>query len=348
MKTIEESIISRYKLLMEYDTSKTLVENLTVITEAPNPFSNLIKSVSTNTIDDVIKSARGGLKNTAGKAITNADDLIKALEKNLVSAANIGKIRTGLMKSSSLKLADKVALIDDFVTNPNVYNKYKNLNQRDIVTKFKGVGYPDDVAKEIARKIRGQVGQMKKITPQIQNILKDANNQVLKAGARNWNWPRWLKWGAGLTIGAGTVYMIVQMLKDDGTLMENPEGTPETSPEDGGGSTGKFTDCKGTYTQGCKSEVIRKVQGCLNVKPDSLFGPKTQGALESKGFKNGFTDADVDKLCPANVVVQPPVVVEPPISQEDQYGYDTGNQAGAKPQFDSTVSNISVDKLDSI
>lgn len=106
--------------------------------------------------------------------------------------------------------------------------------------------------------------------------------------------------------------------------------------------TPKFKDCKGTYTQGCKSEVIRKVQGCLNVKPDGLFGPKTQGALESKGFKNGFTDVDVDKLCPANVVV------EPPVSQEDQYGYNTGNQQGQKPPFDSTVSHISADKLDSI
>lgn len=110
----------------------------------------------------------------------------------------------------------------------------------------------------------------------------------------------------------------------------------------GGGTKPKFRDCKGTYTQGCKSEVIRKVQGCLNVKPDGLFGPKTQGALESKGFKNGFTDADVDKLCPANVVV------EPPVSQEDQYGYNTGNQQGQKPPFDSTVSHISADKLDSI
>jgi hypothetical protein len=104
----------------------------------------------------------------------------------------------------------------------------------------------------------------------------------------------------------------------------------------------KFKDCKGTYTLGCKSDVIKKVQGCLNIKTDGLFGQKTQGALESKGFKNGFTDKDVDKLCPANVVV------EPPISQEDQYGYDTGNQQGQKPPFDSTVSHISADKLDSI
>ena len=58
-----------------------------------------------------------------------------------------------------------------------------------------------------------------------------------------------------------------------------------------------WKDCKGTYTQGCKSDVIRQVQGCMNIVTDSKFGPKTQKALESKGFKNGFTDKDVTTIC---------------------------------------------------
>jgi hypothetical protein len=103
----------------------------------------------------------------------------------------------------------------------------------------------------------------------------------------------------------------------------------------------KFKDCTGTYTIGCKSDVIKKVQGCLNIKADGLFGQKTQGALESKGFKNGFTDADVAKLCPANVVVQPT-----PPKPDDEYGYDPNRNQNVP--FDSTVSHISVDKLDSI
>lgn len=126
------------------------------------------------------------------------------------------------------------------------------------------------------------------------------------------------------------------------TIKDENKGKTIIKKIKSGGSSSKFKDCKGTYTQGCKSSVITKVQGCLNVKPDGLFGPKTQGALESKGYKNGFTDADVNKLCPANVVVQPT-----PQKPEDQYGYNTGNQQGG-PQFDSTVSHISADKLDSI
>ena len=86
----------------------------------------------------------------------------------------------------------------------------------------------------------------------------------------------------------------------------------------GGGNSGggrvsrRYHDCPtGPYTQGCRSEVVRKVQKCIGVKDDSLFGPITQGALESKGFKNGFTDADVSKLCSNDSEENKPTVVLP-------------------------------------
>jgi hypothetical protein len=114
----------------------------------------------------------------------------------------------------------------------------------------------------------------------------------------------------------------------------NPNQAKCKTGGDGDKTKPKYKDCTGTYTQGCKSDVIKKVQGCLNVKTDGLFGPITQGALESKGFKNGFTDADVEKLCPANVVV------EPPVKPEDEYGYS--DNSGNTP-FDSTIGYVSGD-----
>jgi hypothetical protein len=64
-----------------------------------------------------------------------------------------------------------------------------------------------------------------------------------------------------------------------------------------GGGTGGYKDCSGTYSYGCKSPVIAKVQGCLGgLVTDGKFGPKTQASLKSKGY-NSFTDADVDKIC---------------------------------------------------
>jgi hypothetical protein len=63
-----------------------------------------------------------------------------------------------------------------------------------------------------------------------------------------------------------------------------------------GGKSG-YKDCSGTYSFGCKSEAIRKVQGCLGgLTTDGKFGPNTQKALKAKGFTS-FTDADVDKIC---------------------------------------------------
>lgn len=71
------------------------------------------------------------------------------------------------------------------------------------------------------------------------------------------------------------------------------------SNNSGGGSASQptYRACSGTYNKGCKSEVIRKVQGCLGVKMDGLFGPKTETAVQSKLGKLIFTDTDVDGIC---------------------------------------------------
>lgn len=68
-------------------------------------------------------------------------------------------------------------------------------------------------------------------------------------------------------------------------------------PKKGGGSTQTFTNCSGTYTQGCKSNVIKQVQGCIGVKQTGNFGPLTQEALKKIGYSKGFKDSDVNQIC---------------------------------------------------
>jgi len=66
----------------------------------------------------------------------------------------------------------------------------------------------------------------------------------------------------------------------------------------GGGKTGVvYKECTGTYKKGCKSETIRKVQGCLGLSADGKFGSGTEGAIFKKLNKKEFTDADVATLC---------------------------------------------------
>jgi hypothetical protein len=83
-----------------------------------------------------------------------------------------------------------------------------------------------------------------------------------------------------------------------------------------GGKSG-YKDCSGTYSFGCKSEAIRKVQGCLGgLTTDGKFGPNTQKALKAKGF-DSFTDTDVDKICGIDSIEDTDVqdVEEPRLNQ---------------------------------
>ena len=88
---------------------------------------------------------------------------------------------------------------------------------------------------------------------------------------------------------------IVEDAEED--LSKAEEEKPEGGNAAGGSTGGGYKDCSGTYSFGCKSEAIRKVQGCLGgLTTDGKFGPNTQKALKAKGF-DSFTDADVDKIC---------------------------------------------------
>jgi len=57
------------------------------------------------------------------------------------------------------------------------------------------------------------------------------------------------------------------------------------------------TDCSPNYTKGCKSDKIAEAQRCLGLTDDGKFGPKTQNKLAQKGFPNGFSDSDIPKIC---------------------------------------------------
>lgn len=77
----------------------------------------------------------------------------------------------------------------------------------------------------------------------------------------------------------------------------------------GGGTTGGGTtwkSCSGTYTIGCKSPNITRMQECLkkqgfyNYRVDDKFGSKTQTAVKNALGKTSFTDSDITTFCAKN------------------------------------------------
>jgi hypothetical protein len=85
----------------------------------------------------------------------------------------------------------------------------------------------------------------------------------------------------------------------------------------------KYIPCSGTYYKTCYSPVIEKVQRCLGFtgsRPyyiDGKFGPTTAAALKAKGYTT-FTDADVNKICGGTEVT-----VDSEISGEEYTDFNT-------------------------
>lgn len=77
-------------------------------------------------------------------------------------------------------------------------------------------------------------------------------------------------------------------------------GTGDGKKKTGGGSS--YKPCSGKYTRGCKSDVIKQVQACLGMAAKHQtgnFGPLTQAKLAEvgKSYSSGFSDADVATIC---------------------------------------------------
>jgi hypothetical protein len=96
--------------------------------------------------------------------------------------------------------------------------------------------------------------------------------------------------------------------------------------------TSGYKECTDFYQLNCKdtgSSVgrpntngpIYKVQGCIGVKQDSFFGPKTQSALQAKIGKNYFTEDQVEAICKGEVPGGTKPKTSVPITNEDKIRY---------------------------
>jgi len=80
---------------------------------------------------------------------------------------------------------------------------------------------------------------------------------------------------------------------------------------------GGYIPCTGVFKKGCKTEKdgpIGKVQGCLGgLMIDGKFGPKTEAKLKEKfpELVDGFKDTDVEKICAVPAKPNDMTAVEP-------------------------------------
>jgi hypothetical protein len=342
------NILSRVKLLMEYDMSKTSSENKKTILEQPGVLSAALKATAKNTVDDAIRGVKGGVKTTAGKAITNSDDLIRAINRGTVSAQNIGKVRVALLKNPGISANVRTQLIDDMVQSTTVSNRYKGLTSTEIEKKFTTAGYPKEVGKEIGKKIvaankvagktvvSGAKGTVKNM-PRNVSVTSTVFNRVSGLIAKGWTWAKILAWGLGIGLTGLTLWWIWKTFTgseptdEDGNVVPQPSPTPRTS----------YRDCEGKeiISLGCKSSAVKQLQGCIGVSADGAWGPKTQVRMEQLGLGGGINVSDIPQICKTSDEVEQEARKR---ANDQQYPRVQGTEDDINFSSDGTDTSIQV------
>ena len=309
MKDLLIEELEKFRKLSNYDTKLTLSENETKILDE---YGGLVGSTTgkavarawSKSVDDIIRKLKITGKNAyqiEQLLILNSDDFTKKFNdairndlKNGVTAGTLGPLA---------KEMSKIDVMRQIASRSKSLPKGQKLTSNEI----------DDIINLTAAANTKKVANFKVRTrtpkPNAEEI-KIIDNTVKKYPTiKNWPWAKLLKYGGVAGLSMGVLYGIYKLTHDD-----EPPITQSSTNTGGGGNTGgarnRYTDCtgKGTYKKGCKTSptgAIGQVQACLGLTQDGKFWVKTQAALETKGFSNGFTDADITKIC-GNQTLTPP------------------------------------------
>jgi hypothetical protein len=354
-----ENILNRIKVLMEYDTSKTLSENI-LITEQASLADDAAKALGIlgkSLGDDVIRASR--IVDDLGKPVSTMDDFIKLSKAGKVAPTQLGRVQSQLLKNTSLKIGQKSAMIDNYVSQAINKSRGVGKTSTQISDELVSKGFPKDVADDVGNKLSshwktnksgpsafnktgtntGKVkttksGKTKNLKPKKTknpNTTKQTQQIADEAAKSTKTWPGWLKWGAGLGIGAGALWWFFHDSDDE--VLAVPEDMPEEEPTDsggagtdGGGGGGSYKNCTDfPFIKYCKNPKIAEVQGCLGgLVVDGKLGPKTEAALENAGYGTDISEDDYNKIIQKCKGVQP--------SPEKEPGLDTTSDMSNKPE----------------
>jgi hypothetical protein len=250
------------------------------------------------------------------------------MAKGTLKANQIGPLAKALLKQGKVTGSLRTVLTDK-AANISL-KKFPNMSGAKVKNDLIKKGYDPAIADEIAMKVANK--NVPKNVPIKPTDVDDAITNITKTPIKDRTTLSALKkWGLGAGLTLGTIALLYAYFNDkpvENVTDDNEETPPPPPPPPP--VTNRYRNCTGTYTKGCKSEAIKPVQTCLGLVPDGKFWVKTQAALEAKGFPNGFTDADVSKICGNQT---PP----PPPAKTDDYGLEDG-------ESDSEESNNIQDK----
>lgn len=283
-----EEALQRIKLMMEYNTSKTLDENKQMISE--QSLSDVVKQTTAGAAVGAGAAALGtiwggGFAAPVGAVVGGVYGLTRALLGGNVSR---GKIKELLQGCSNKKELGKPTLstgeLDSIGDSINTSLRDLGTDEESIKASFTKIPTIPDLCAVVDNynEFHG-------------NLVTDLDDDL--EGDEEWRDYVYLP----LRNAIRTSIELTDKIKKDGGKTGGKSGKGKGKV----GSTYKL--CKGTYTYGCKTDPsgpIGVVQGCLNLTSDGKFGPKTASVLKQKGITT-FTDDDVTKICSKTKIENP-------------------------------------------
>lgn len=328
MKNLLSEEIERYRRLSNYNPKFTLTENVGIILEKGPNFNATVKSLESvfgKELSLVMKDLKiAGME--TGRVTQLLEMNAKLFEREWAKAVR-GDLKAGFPKGEVGPLTKELSKIDFLKrVTTEVKSQGKVLKPAEMEAIIQRAKSESQAAAKL------KAGTIKLTVPKVRQKptteeIALANKELAKDPTlKKLNWVSLLKKGSLIGLSAGALYYIYKLTHQDEPPIVDEEGVV-TPPAPAPPGTSRYTDCtgKGTYKKGCKTSptgAIGQVQACLGLTQDGRFWVKTQAALELKGFTNGFTDADITKICGNRIPAPAPT---PDSEFEDIDGDEAGS-----------------------
>lgn len=292
-----QEAMERVKLMMKYDTSKTLTENKQIISEQPDPVG--VGAATGGAITGALTAGAGAAATTAAAGLTGGAALAAGAGA-VVTAPFLGAATAGALAGYGIyKLFDWIkngdkghegfAEVMKACSASGIDKLVPKMSKGEIrqiaysIEDAKGDWDDDEDAIVVALQKIESVADLcavdKKIPGGLYNFLDNLTDSPAE-------WKMFTR-------------PLVGMIEDtEVKLTPKEKEKVVTGSGKSSGKSGGYTPCSGTYKINCKSPKIGEAQACLGgLVVDNKFGPKTLAKLKEKGFGDSFTDADIAKIC---------------------------------------------------
>jgi hypothetical protein len=281
-----EEALQRIKLMMEYDSSKTLDENKKVILEQKTQVDEALPGVLGTAAGFLTAASTWWMAPLGAATVPIAMWLYDSINNGLPTAA---KVQSFFNSCSSQKLKPSTA-------DAALISAAESIN-----TAIEGFGTDEDAIKTAISSMKNVAdlcALKQKYDSRYGDLYEDLDGDIDGTDWKTYVW-------------APMQTIIEKSAAELEKAQEKSGGGKSGGGKSGGGSGSKYKPCSGTYSFGCKSEAIAKVQSCLGgLTVDGKFGSNTKKKLAAKGFTS-FTDADVDKICKKITTVEDPLLSVP-------------------------------------